>query len=146
MKNRFTAIFIAALVLLTALAAAWHLSTRPLTEEGALIVHYKDAQTVLHADTLALTDVKGEVVNGKGDTIIIDAQGISLPALLAAAGAESAQSVTAAASDEYTARLTAGEFDRAYIIIPEENSFQLIVFGDPDSRRNVRNLAEVIAE
>jgi len=146
MKHRFTAIFIAALFMLTIFAAAWHLTTRTQTVAGAIIVAFGESQVVLHADALTLSAVKGEIVNAKGDVTAIDARGISLPQLLATAGAEHAAAVTTVASDEYSARLTANEFDRAHIILLEDDSLQMIVFGDPDSRRNVRNLAEVIAE
>ena len=146
MKKRFTPIFIAALLVLTAIAAAWHLTARTPDTPGAIAVTFGENQTILHAGALTLTDLQGEIVNGKGETIFINAQGVSLPDLLAAAGAENASAAAAIASDAYSARLTAGEFDRAYIILQDDGSFRLVVFSDPDSRRAVRNLTEVIAE
>lgn len=146
MKHRFTTVFIAALLALTFFAAAWHLTTRTETGKGAIAVLFDGRRIVLAADALPHSAVKGEIVDGKGDVTVIDAQGIALADLLAAAGAEDASAVTVVATDEYSARLTSSEFDRAHIILLDDGALQLIVFDDPDSRRNVRNLAEVIAE
>ena len=143
MKNRFTLIFISALLALTASAAIWHLSSRSHTPVGALTITQGDCQLVMHPEAFAFSEVKGEIVNGKGEVSAIDAMGISLWDL---PGSDTASLVTAIASDEYSARVSRNEFDRAFIIMQQDKTFQLIVFGDPDSRRCVRNLTEVILE
>lgn len=143
MKNRFTFIFIAALLALTVLAAGWHLSTRTHSADGALTITQGACQLVMHADAFDFTDVQGKIVNGKGESTDIHAKGISVSAL---PGADTANAATAIASDEYSARISREEFDRTFITLQPDGSFQLVVFGDPDSRRCVRNLTEVILE
>lgn len=146
MKKNITPIFIAALLAITALCTVWHLSTRTPDTANALTVTCGHRQIVLHADSMNFTDIHGEIRNAKGETKAIDAKGISLPELLALAEAEDCKGITAVAADTYTAQLTHGEFDRVFIIVQPEDGFQMVVFDDPDSRRNLRNLTEVITE
>ena len=144
MRKRIVPLFIALLLVLTIIAAAWHLTSRASVPENAVCVVSGSVQTIVHADDLPLQRIQGEIVNGKGETISIDAQGTPLSALLN--DTDGCTSITVRASDEYTADLAADEFDRACIILQEDGGLRLIVFGDPDSRRSVRNLTEVIVQ
>ena len=61
--------------------------------------------------------------------------------LLKQAGIETG-TVTVTSADEYSVRLTAEEVaaeDKAWLLF-EGDAFRLIVFGDKDSKRNVKNV------
>lgn len=137
MKKRVLTV-IAVLTLLTAALAVIHLTTRTPEVEGAVIVNGK----ILMIDDLSLSSVKGTVVNGKGEEIAIDAQGIALSALC---GPDFSTAVVTA-SDEYRAEISASESQNAYLILRDDNSLQLIVFGDENLKRCVKNVVRIDAE
>lgn len=139
MRNRITPMIIAALLAITALAAAWHLNTRTETESGALTVAYSDSTIILHINNLPMTDIRGEIVNGIGETRVIVAKGITLADVLKTVSIQSFECIAVTASDEYSAELFPTDLPNANFILQEDGSLQLIVFGDPNSKRNVSN-------
>lgn len=126
------------LILLTAALAVIHLTTRTPELEGAVIVN---GEAVM-IDDLSLSSVRGTVVNGKGEKIAIDAQGVPLGDVCGTAFT----SVSVTASDEYHAEVSSGEIQNAYLIIKDDNSLQLIVFGDENLKRCVKNVVRIDAE
>lgn len=148
MKKRLIPIILAVLIIATAAVAAWHLTTREQYESGGLTVQYGDQQIVLHAESLSLTQVTGETVNGKGETNAVDAQGIELAEALSSAGIDTAaiEGIEVVASDEYRAEVTGDELresGKVYLILDSDGNFQMIVFGDANSKRNVRELVAI---
>lgn len=137
MKKRVLTV-IAVLTLLTAALAVIHLTTRTPEVEGAVIVNGK---TVM-IDSLSLSSVKGTVVNGKGEKIAIDAQGIALTEVCGL----DFSTATVTASDEYRAEISASESQNAYLILRDDNSLQLIVFGVENLKRCVKNVVRIDAE
>ena len=144
-------ILLGALVTLTGIFAAAHLTTRAAAPEHALVICAGGAETVLDMDAVEWEEVRGETVNGRGEVNAIEAPGLPLGELLAAAGIdpESVAEVRAIASDAYSATMT-GEEVRAEgtvcLIRRDDGSCQMVVFGDPNSRRNVRDVERLEAE
>jgi hypothetical protein len=69
--------------------------------------------------------------------------------VLAAAGVDSqaVQNVEALADDEYSAQLTGDEIRepaKVYLAKEEDGSMKLIVFGDSNMKRNVRNIVKLV--
>ena len=147
MKNRkLTIVIIGVLLILTAILALIHLTTREKETAGAL-------QIVLHGKTvtLALDELKpfervsGSVVNGRGEITQVDTEGISVKNVLALAGMTDDTSVQVIAADEYSVAVAAEETGEVWLLV-EEDGLRLVVFGDPDSRRNVRNVVRLSVE
>lgn len=139
---------VAALALLTIIAAAVHLTTRADVPAGTLRVEYGGKAVELDVGKLELEPVQGTVRNGKGETKTVDGQGIALSKLLEQAGVGDYSAVTVTADDEYSADMTAeeaAESGRAYLLLEEDSSLQLVVFGDENSKRNVSNVKLVSA-
>jgi len=127
----------------------------------------KDAITVNaggKAIVVAVTDLNkgefsGETVNGKGERATHQYRGVELQALLKEnkVALEGIASVTATSADQYTAELTGDEVrtdGRVYLAVEIDGEkvsgiedgtlgVQMIVFGDENMRRSVRNLAVI---
>ena len=98
----------------------------------------------------------GETVNGKGEHFNNEYSGVELQKLLKEQGIslESVTEVKAAAADQYTAAYSGDEVrepGKLYLAVEvdgeaiqgiegDDPGVQVIVFGDPDSRRLVRSL------
>lgn len=116
--------------MLTAILAAVHLTTRTPEKAGEMLV---DGKSVAVSE-LALRPVTGTVVTAKGTEKHIDAQGIALGELCPG-------DVRVTSSDEYSVTVHDGE--DAYLIINDDGTVQLVVFGDENAKRCVKNVVRV---
>lgn len=152
MKKNLTLKIVLALVLVTAVFAVIHLTTRPAEEAGAIQVVSGGKTVSVPLSGLPLQDVSGTAVNGKGEEKIIEGRGTPLSQVLAQAGVElsAAERVTVSAADEFSAVLTAretAEEGKAFLMQEEgEERPRLVVFGDPDSKRRVKDVARIEVE
>lgn len=147
--KKLIVILLGILIGLTAILAVVHSVTRDKVPEGALLIQYNGKDSYVSLDKLSLTEVRGTILNGKGEEKEVQAQGVSIPELLKAAGIDGAQiqAVSAVADDEFSAELSADEINedgRAFLAKDEDGSMKLIVFGDSDSKRNVRSVVKLI--
>lgn len=140
---------LAALLLLTAAAAAVHLSGRDSVPENTLRIEAEGRVIELALGELTPGKVYGTTINGKGEEHAVDGQGLLLSDLLAGAGVTRYAQVTVTADDEYSALVTAEEIaapDRVFLLLESGERPRLVVFGDPDSRRNVSGVVRLIVE
>lgn len=150
MKQRKTTIIIlVCLLLVTAVFALLHLSTRDQIPEGALLVSGEGKEQYVDLSKLRLVPVSGIVVNGKGEKKTVEGRGISIADLLTAAGFDPAavELVTVVSEDEYSAEISGEEIvegGKIYLLI-EDGSARLVVFGDSNSKRNVKNVVKLYA-
>ena len=137
MKNRKTLpIILAVLLLLTAALAVVHLATRESVPEGAILIRQNGRERAVDPAAFFRETVTGVLVNGKGEERSIEARGAALGSL-----ADSAfRTAVVTADDEYSANLDASEADSAFLILHNDGSVQLVVFGDADSKRAVRGV------
>lgn len=144
MKQRKIEIaIIAVLIFFTAVLAAIYINTRDNVPKGTIAV-IKDGQAeYIRLDELELYDVTGTVVNGKGEEKRIDAQGLPLSSIT---GTEGFQSVTVIAMDAYSAVVLLDELDNAFLIFTEDETPRLIVFGDGNSKRDVKDVERIEIE
>lgn len=128
-----------ALVLLTAVLAIIHFNTRDQIPEGALMVNYQSKTTYIDLDKLTMVEVSGTIVNGKGEEKTVDAQGLALFSLLP----DQFQTATVSAEDEYTAVVGFEDAENAFLILSEDGTLRLIVFGDSNAKRDVKHVVKV---
>lgn len=139
---------LAILVLVTAALAIVHFHTRDQVPEGALMLNYQGKTTYVELNELAMEEVSGTIVNGKGEEKTINEQGVSIADVLRAAGIDPAAitGVTITAADEFSADLSAEEVNdagKAFLAEDGEGGMRLIVFGDSNSKRNVRHVVKL---
>ena len=147
MKNRkLTIIIIGVLLVLTAILAVVHLTTREKETAGALqIISHGETVTLALDELKPLEKVSGSIVNGKGETIPVDAEGVSVKNVLILSGVTEDATVQVTAADEYSVTVAAEETEEVWLVM-EGDGLRLVVFGDPDSRRNVRNVVRLSVE
>ncbi len=121
-----------------------------LAEEAGpfLTIVAGEGETKIAWDELTLVPVQGTTINGRGEEKAIDAEGVALQSLMDLAGIEALERITVVAGDAYQAEVSADELaeEGKVFLIRSEDGLRLIVFGDEDSRRIVRDVVQVIVE
>lgn len=146
MKKKTAFLLVAAVLLLTAVLAAVHLTTREQVETGRLVVSYQNKQQEVVFAQLPLQQIQGTISNAKGQTFPVDAKGLSAEAFLAALNISGFSKMTVVADDEYRAEVSAAEIaaeDTVALILQEDGGVQMVVFPDSNSKRNVTNVIRV---
>ena len=136
------------LLLAIAVLAMLHLDRREQVPENALAIHTGDQVRYLALDELTLGPVRGTVVNGKGEEKAIDAEGIALADALRQAGLDpqTVHAATVRASDEFSAQITGDELNepgKVFLYRGKDGSFTLVVFGDANAKRHVKNVEAI---
>ena len=140
-KKQIKIIVISLLALLLAMGtnAMLHFGEKKKAPEGAIALNIQGKESWLVPAELKLQDVTGTVVNGKGEEKNIDEKGISLHEIV---GDIDFEQIEVKADDEYSALVFHDETDIAYLLV-KEDTVTLVVFGDPNSKRNVKGVASI---
>lgn len=109
--------------------------TRTPETAGEILINGKS----ISISDLDFSRVTGTIVNGKGEEKQIDSQGI----LLSDVCGNDFSKITATASDEYSTEILPEDSENAYIILTDDGSLRLIVFGDSNAKRDVKNLVRI---
>jgi len=116
--------------------------------DGALLVSCGGENKYVDLNLLDTVPVQGSIVNGKGEKSDIDTQGVPLEDVIKNAGFDpsGAAAVRVTADDEFSAELSGDELNeegKAYLVGENDGSMRLVVFGDSNAKRNVRNVVSV---
>lgn len=152
-------VLIAAVLVATGVLAAVHLLSSPPADGSAVVLRSGAKSVAVGLDRLDRTAFQGVLTNGKGESAAHAFRGIELRTVLAQEGFElsDGQTVVATAQDSYSATLTAAEVrtpGKVYLAVSEDGSplpglaegskgALLVVFGDPNAKRDVRMLATI---
>ena len=139
---------IAALIALTVVFAIIHSAARTEVPDGALLVSCVGEKKYVDLASLDTVAVRGSVVNGKGEKSDVNTQGVPLADVIENAGFDpnGAVTVKVTADDEFSAELSGDELNedgKAYLVSEDDGSMRLVVFGDSNAGRNVRNVVSV---
>ncbi|MDO4465706.1 MAG: hypothetical protein Q4C49_01715 [Bacillota bacterium] len=148
MKKRRLAIVTIALALIVGVCSWMYLGNRTAIPENCIELVYENKTSYVDLDKLDLKEVTGETINGKGEVNTIHSNGIELKDVLENHKITSYENVTVEADDAYSAVVGKEEIDekeKVYVLVEEEKA-SLVVFGDPNSKRNVRNVIRITAE
>ena len=114
-----------------------HQECRIKKDEGALQILYNGKINTVSTDQLKMKTVEGIIKNGKGEKLEINISGAGLKKVLEKYTYEK---VAAVADDEYSVQILAEETEKAYLIVKDDGSLQLVIFGDENSKRAVKKL------
>lgn len=146
-QKKLTLCILAVLLALTAVLAVLHLTTRDSIPEGAAAVDYQGKRLYFDKNALERERVTGTLVNGKGQEVSVDTMGTLLSAVLADCGIDPAavSAVRVTAQDAFSAEITAEELNepgKVFLTLGADG-ITLVVFGDSNAKRNVRNVARI---
>ena len=138
----------AALAVIACVFAVIEFTSRGQVPDGALIVRMGDQTRYVNLGLLDRCDVQGTVKNGNGEETAIDASGVQLSDVLAAAkvNPQAVTSVTATSDDGRSAEITGDEVretGRAFLYPDDNGAATLVVFGDADDTRNVPHIVSL---
>lgn len=128
------------------------MNTRTQEQAGTLQIGYNGGTISLTLAELPAYDVSGTTIDGKGEKKQVEAKGTLVSDVLTQAGVDlsTIQQVTVKASDEFYAVLTVEDVsqpDKAYLIQEDGEEWpRLVVFGDPDSKRKVKEVVRLEVE
>lgn len=142
-------ILIAFLLVITCIVAVIHKNSQE--EISCLVIRQEDQDITVDFSDLNRVDFSGELTDGKGTVTAHTYRGILLKELLTEKGVIPA-GIAVTSADNYTAEFTKEEVwdeQRVYAVIMVDgeavegidsgtSGVQIIVFGDPNSRRCVR--------
>lgn len=134
MKKKIWIIAIAVLLAATAFFAVIHLTGRTAPDGNSILIN----NTAVVIDEKALVAVEGTIINGKGEEKKISGQGVLLSSLIG----DNFSSAKITADDEYSATVTTDDISNAYILV-KDGEYRLIVFGDSNSKRDVKNVIRI---
>jgi len=148
MKQHKVIALILVLAVLTGIAAWVYLGGREEVAEGTLEITYEGQVYTVSLSELDCEPMTGIRVNGKGEEIPVNGQGILLNDLFAQVKITPHSKVMVISDDSYSAELTADEVckeGKAYLLLQDEE-LRLVVFGDTNSKRSVSNVVQVVVE
>lgn len=143
MKKRI--IIVLALLLVTALLCVIYLRGRDNTKSGEILVKTASGDISISLDTLSCSPVNGTITNKKGETKEIDSEGVLLFDIPSLTEDSSWSEMKVYADDEYNAVVSKDETEAAENawLIKNDGSVRLVVFGDKDSKRDVKNVVQI---
>lgn len=145
MKKKILTV-ISLLLALTSFCGAIYLGQREHVDTGSILIKAPANEITVAMKDLPLTKIDGETVNKKGETKKISAEGYEVAYLPSLASIDNYTEISVYSDDEYHADISADELladvNKAWIILEEERP-RLIVFGDTDSKRNVKNVVRI---
>ncbi len=145
-------VIVVVLLFITCIAAIFYLRSRNDAPEGNLAVVSGDRTVLIDPFGDSLVPVKGVTINAKGQEKDVDETGISLKDAILKSGLKASGFLKArvVSSDEYAAEISFDEINeegRAYLAKQQEDdgsfSVRLYVFGDNDSKRQVKNVVRI---
>ena len=146
MKSKLIIILLIGVCLgLVAILTVLNQKTRIAVPQNMISIEGKKTE-ILDLSTLPKTTITGQVVNKKGDVLEVSGEGINLFDIIKDYADESYSTIIVISDDEYKATLSKEEAEAPFkaVLLIEDSSARLFVFGDTDSKRNVSNVKRII--
>lgn len=156
MNKKAIAIIVAVLIVAVAVLAI--VNRNNSEDRPGMIISAGGSETAVAWEDINAQAFEGDTVNGKGEKFHNTYEGAELSAILEENGIDLAEDavVTVTSEDNYSAELTGAEIlerGKVYVALTQDGEMienieggqgaQLIVFGDPNSKRAVRYMKTV---
>ncbi len=145
-------IIVIVLLLITTVFTVIYLPSRTASAPGTLTITYEGKDILVDPFKAPAVDVQGTTINGKGKENVISDTGVTLLSVLNLADItlDDFSVAKIVSTDEYSAELTADEISSdgvAYLISSTDDAgalkIKLVVFGDSNSKRQVKDVARI---
>ena len=133
------------LAVITAIVTCIYLAGRDRVKAGDILIKTGSGDITVSLGDLSPSEFSGETVNKKGETKKIEAEGYPVADVVSLAGLSDYSEISVFSDDEYHATLTREEMsdpEKAWLY-KDEDGLRLVVFGDNDSKRNVKNVVRI---
>ena len=138
-NSKIIVIIFVIIVMVSSVITFIYLKGRQTNKPQTLTIVKDGKNTLVDFSTLSLENFSGSITNGKGETRKINGKGVKLEEFTGNSGFSEAKIV---ADDEYFAIVKCDEIENAWIQI-ESQKARLIVFGDSNSKRDVKNVVRI---
>ena len=146
MKLRIAIISI--LLAVTAILSVFYLRSRDNVKPGSILIQSGNTSLTVQLSDMELKHVNGTITNKKGETKDIDSEGVLLTDIPSLVPTDDYSGITVISDDEYKAELDREELSGSVEawLIQNDGSIRLVVFGDKDSKRDVKNVVKIVIE
>jgi Na+/H+-translocating membrane pyrophosphatase len=127
------------LAIITSIVSAVYLRGRKSTPENQIAVSVNAEDKFISLSDFRLSKVSEDIKNKKGETKHIEGDGVLISDII---GPVSFTEITVISDDEYRASLTSDDMDNAWLL-SDEGTARLIVKGDENSKRDVKNVVRI---
>ncbi|MBP5606842.1 MAG: hypothetical protein J6X66_01060 [Lachnospiraceae bacterium] len=138
-QKKIIGVVVIILIMLTAVAAVIYLSGRTPVKEGMPVLVKDGKEKAIDLSALKLQEISGVVTNGKGEEKTVSGKGVGLSDITGTSGFTE---VSVISDDAYSATVAVSEIENAYLQI-EDGKARLIVFGDKNAKRDVKNVVRI---
>lgn len=107
--------------------------------EGQIVLATDGAEKIIRFSDMKLSDMSGDMKNGKGETKHIEGKGVLIADVV---GKTDFSEAVVIADDAYRAVVTPEDLENAWMLVNEEGA-RLVVFGDDNAKRDVKNVVRI---
>ncbi len=127
------------LALITILVSFIYLRGRKSVPKTQIVLSVNSTEKFISLSDYKLSGVSEDIPNKKGEVKHIEGDGVLISDII---GPVSFSDITVIADDEYRASLTPEDMENAFLLSDEESA-RLIVKGDKNSKRDVKNVVRI---
>lgn len=125
---------------LTVCLACIYLQNLPARQHGNVEIKTVEKSITAELNCIPTQLVEGSIVNGKGEKIRIQGQGIPVSEFFREVGIETFDRIKVTANDAYSAELKQEEAEKDACFMISDGELELVVFSDTNRKRNVANI------
>ncbi|WP_036610731.1 hypothetical protein [Oribacterium sp. P6A1] len=127
------------LAIVTGIVSAIYLKGRKSIPENQISLTVNSEEKFISLSDFKFSKVSEDISNKKGETKHIEGDGVLIKDII---GSVSFSDITVISDDEYRASLGPDDMENAWLLL-DEGTARLIVKGDKNSKRDVKNVVRI---
>lgn len=127
------------MLIITTLIVCIYIKGRHDAPEHSIMLVVNGKEQILDIDSFKTVPLNATMINGKGEEKNVSGDSVLLADVI---GTDSFSEAVVIAADEYKATVSHDEIENAKLLI-KDNEARLIVLGDKNSKRDVKNVVRI---